>query len=81
MGLTGPTRARIAADAPQVRCPILFLTQTDDELFPTEAALALFAALGSDDKRLHAHPGKHVEVPAEEFGASEAFLARFLSPR
>ena len=78
MGLTGPTRSRIAADAPNVRCPVLFLMQWNDELFPRERLADLFDALGSTDKRLHAHPGKHGDVPAEEFEASEAFLARHL---
>lgn len=78
MGLTGPTRARLADDAPRLRCPVLFLMQMDDELFPKEAVLALFDAVGSPDKRLHAHPGPHSAVPAEEFRASEEFLARRL---
>lgn len=75
MGLTGPTRERIAADAPMVGCPVLFLLQLHDELFPPDVGLALFEAIGSTDKRLHLQPGRHVEVPAEEFAASEAFLA------
>jgi dienelactone hydrolase len=74
MGLTGPTRSRIAADAPNVRCPVLFLMQWHDELFPRDKVSDLFDALGSADKRLHAHPGRHGEVPAEEFEASERFL-------
>ncbi len=78
MGLTGPTRARIAEDAPRVRCPVLFLAQADDELFPVETALALFQAIGAEDKRLHLQPGRHGQVPTEEFEASEAFLARHL---
>jgi len=80
MGLTGPTRTRISADAPKVRCPVLFLMQWHDELFPRQVAEALFEALGSTDKRLHAHPGKHGDVPPEEFEASERFLALHLSP-
>lgn len=79
MGLTGPTRARIAADAPKVRCPVLFVAQRDDELFPLTAALELFDALGTPDKRLHVHPGGHGAVPAEELDASEAFLAARLA--
>jgi pimeloyl-ACP methyl ester carboxylesterase len=81
MGLTGPTRARIEADAPRVTCPVLFLAQWDDELFAIERALALFGALGSTDKRLHAHPGTHSAVPPEEFAASELFLSRHLGGR
>lgn len=79
MGMTGPTRSRIEADAPRVRCPVLFLVQGDDELFPVPSALELFAALGTGDKRLHLHPGGHGELPAEELDASEAFLAERLA--
>jgi dienelactone hydrolase len=74
MGLTGPTRSRIATDAQNIRPPVLFLMQWHDELFPRETVLDLFDALGSPDKRLHAHPGGHGEVPPEEFEASERFL-------
>lgn len=79
MGMTGPTRARVAADAPRVRCPVLFVAQADDELFPLGTALDLFGALGSSDKRLHLHPGGHGEVPGEVLDASEAFLAARLA--
>ncbi len=79
MGLTGPTKPRIETDAPNVICPVLFLVQWDDEIFTREAALALFDALGSADKRLHASVGSHGEVPDEEFVASERFLANHLS--
>jgi hypothetical protein len=58
---------------------VLFLVQTDDELVPTDKAVALFRAIGSADKRLHAHPGAHSAVPTEEVEASEAFFARHLS--
>lgn len=81
MGMTGPTRERIAADAAVISCPILFLVQLDDELFGWEKAVELFKAFASTDKRLHANPGKHSAVPAEEFAASEEFLARHLTPR
>ncbi len=78
MGVTGPSRDRIEADAPRVRCPVLFLMQGDDELFTRDVVFALFDALGSADKRLHLHPGGHASVPAEEFQASERFLAEHL---
>ncbi len=81
MGLTGPTRARIERDAPRVRCPVLFLVQWDDEMFRREDALALWDALGSSDKRLHAHPGPHGALPSEAFESSVAFLvARLRAP-
>jgi dienelactone hydrolase len=79
MGLTGPTRSRIVTDAPKVLCPVLFLMQWHDELFPRDKVNELFNALGSPDKRLHAHPGKHGDVPPEEFEASERFLALHLT--
>ncbi len=79
MGATGPTRARIEAAAAAVRCPVLFLVQLGDALFPRDSALALFDAIGSPDKRLHAHPGPHGALPGEEVDASEAFLARVLA--
>lgn len=68
-----------ATAAPAIKCPVLFLVQTDDELIAPERALALFRSIGSQDKRLHAHPGAHAAVPIEEIEASEAFLARHLS--
>lgn len=68
-----------ATAAPAIECPVLFLVQTDDELVPAERALALFRAIGSHDKRLHAHPGKHSAVPLEEIDASEAFFAQHLA--
>lgn len=67
-----------ATAAPAVTCPVLFLAQTDDELVPIDRAVELFRALGSTDKRLHAHPGAHAAVPIEEIDASEAFLAEHL---
>jgi dienelactone hydrolase len=78
MGLTGPTKKRLMADAASVRCPVLFLVQWHDELFPRDKVFTLFDALASTDKRLHAHPGRHGEVPLEEFEASERFLADHL---
>lgn len=75
MGMTGPTQGRIEQDAPRVRCPVLFLAQWDDATFPRDRALALFEAIGSDDKRLHVHQGDHGDVPREAFDASARFLA------
>jgi dienelactone hydrolase len=79
MGLTGPTRARIERDAPNVRCPTLFLVQWDDRLFPHDLAVGLWEALGSRDKRLVAHPGDHGDLPADAFETSARFLARHLT--
>jgi dienelactone hydrolase len=70
---------RLADDALRLRCPVLFLQQRHDELFPSETSGALFDAIGSADKRMHSHPGPHAGVPPEEFLASEQFLARHLT--
>ena len=79
-GVAGPTKQRLADDATRVQCPVLFLAQWDDELFRKERAFDLFGAIASTDKRLHLNPGLHQDVPAEEFDASERFLARTLTP-
>jgi hypothetical protein len=68
-----------SATAGTISCPVLFLQQLDDELIDRDACLGLFLAIGSKDKRLHAHPGPHAAVPAEEMAHSEAFLASHLA--
>jgi len=62
------------ADAPRINCPVMFFVQWDDELFDRDGAFELFDCLGTPDKRLHAHPGKHGEVPGEALDASREFL-------
>lgn len=66
---------RHRADAPNVTCPVMFMVQWDDERFDRDGAFELFHALGSTDKRLHAHPGLHAEMPAEATDATREFLA------
>jgi len=80
MGLVGPTRERMAADAAAVTCPVLYIQQWDDSLIPRQHVFEMFDAIGSGDKRLHAHPGDHAAVPPEEVVFSVAFLARHLAP-
>jgi dienelactone hydrolase len=70
---------RLLADAAEIRCPVLFLQQLEDELIPREAVMALFDALGTADKRLHANPGPHADVPPDEFSQTQSFLAERLS--
>lgn len=78
-GLTGPTSERLRRDAGSLSVPVLFLVQWDDQLCPRDRALSLFDAIGTPDKRLHANPGAHSAVPAEEFLVSARFLADHLS--
>lgn len=79
-GFTGPPelRARVTDAATGITCPVLFIQQLDDELVPRDSALALFDTLASEDKRLHANAGGHIDVPAEEIEAGLAFLAHYL---
>ena len=78
-GTVGPTEGRLRRDAAQITCPVLFVQQWHDELFPRERVHDLFDRLGARDKSLHANPGAHAAVPPHEFDASEAFLAKHLS--
>ena len=50
----------------------------DDERVPQAQSLALFDALASAEKTLHANPGKHGEVPAFELDSTLRFFARHL---
>jgi dienelactone hydrolase len=79
MGLTGPTKGRIARDAPRVRCPVLFFVQWDDVMFPHDLAIRLWEALGSHEKRLIANPGGHGELPPDALETSVQFLASRLA--
>jgi len=84
LGLLGSTGAarhlgeRLLGDAARIDCPLLFLMQLEDELFDRTGYLALFDALRSSDKRLHANPGLHPEIPAEEIDFAFAFMCAHL---
>jgi hypothetical protein len=75
----GLVAERLRADAPRVTCPVHFMLQWDDEIFDRAGALELFGLIGTADKRLHAHPGRHGDVPLEAVDAGRAFLADRLS--
>lgn len=81
MGLTGPDAYRpvIEAAATSIDVPVLFLMQLEDELFDRPSCLALFDALATADKRLHANAGLHPEVPVEELHHSVSFLVERLT--
>lgn len=72
--------SRVIDDAAKIFCPLVFLVQLEDELFSREGCLELFDAFGSSDKRMHANPGLHPEVPAEEMRfAFDFMLSRLAS--
>ncbi len=77
LGLNGTSLAS-AEGAAGVTIPVQFLMQWDDERVPREEALALFDALASTEKTLHANPGKHGDVPAFEADSALRFFARHL---
>lgn len=71
----GPDLERLA---PDVRCPLRFLVQWDDETIPRQTCFELFDRLGSTRKTLHANPGPHSGIPRFEFEASADYLSRHL---
>ena len=64
--------------AASITIPVEFLVQWDDEMVPRDSALALFDALGSAEKSLHANAGGHMDVPRFEVDSSARFFARHL---
>jgi dienelactone hydrolase len=76
LGLMG--HETLAEAAARITVPVEFHLQWDDELVPRDSGLALFDAIGSAQKSLHANPGRHAEVPRFEVDSSERFFARHL---
>jgi fermentation-respiration switch protein FrsA (DUF1100 family) len=65
--------------APRVTAPVELFLQWDDELVPRAEGLALFDALGSREKVLHANRGRHAEVPPFEVDSAVRFFAHHLT--
>jgi dienelactone hydrolase len=68
----------LAGTAAQITVPVQFLVQWDDERMPRAQSLALFDAIGSAEKTLHANPGKHGDLPRFQMDDSLRFFARHL---
>ncbi|MFF4243349.1 alpha/beta hydrolase [Streptomyces sp. NPDC001822] len=64
--------------ASRITVPVDFRLQWDDERVPRADGLALFDALASADKTLHAGPGRHADLPELEPADSLRFFARHL---
>ncbi|MEV6110609.1 dienelactone hydrolase family protein [Streptomyces sp. NPDC051940] len=75
-GLDAPER--VTADARRITAPVLFHIQWDDELFPRAGQLALFDALGSQDKELIAYTGPHDETRPTAIATWRDFISRHL---
>ena len=67
-----------AEAAGRITVPVEFLVQWDDERVPRDQSLALFDALASAEKALHANPGGHGDLPSFETDSSLRFFARHL---
>lgn len=82
-GACRPGSERLVADAPSVRCPVVFQQKWDDPLFTRDGQARIFDALGSTQKKLCAYPGGHTDPKPgdEQFDDAIAFLRRHLSPR
>lgn len=76
-GLNGGTA--LAKDAERITVPVEFLVQWDDERVPRSSSLALFDAFASEEKALHANPGKHGEIPGYELDSTVGFFTRHLT--
>ncbi|MEU5049047.1 alpha/beta fold hydrolase [Streptomyces sp. NPDC021096] len=77
LGLGGASAS--AGDAARITVPVEFLVQWDDERVPRDQSLALFDALASAEKTLHANPGKHGDIPAFELDSTLKFFSRHLA--
>jgi dienelactone hydrolase len=83
-GMRGPSVVRSGIDAhfrvhaPEVRIPLLFTMQWDDERFDRDGQLELFDMLPAADKRLHAYPGQHSLDGPDGLQVSAEFLRRYL---
>jgi dienelactone hydrolase len=70
-----PTLAEAAA---RITAPVQYLVQWDDEQVPRAESLAVFDALASKEKTLHANPGGHMDVPRFETDSALRFFQRHL---
>jgi dienelactone hydrolase len=70
---------RFKQDAPNIKVPILFHVQWDDELFSRDGQFELFDLLGAQDKRLIAFPGPHSAAVPAAIDAWCAFVTQKLS--
>jgi len=68
----------VTSAARQVTVPVEYLLPWDDEVIDRQSGLAMFDALGSKDKMLHAFPGGHHEIPSILSENAARFFARHL---
>lgn len=66
----------LAEYAAKVSCPVWFTQQWHDQAFDHPGTHALFDAIGSEDKRLVAYPGPHLELQGERLSDAVEFLVK-----
>nr|WP_172629332.1 dienelactone hydrolase family protein [Kutzneria buriramensis]WKX09634.1 dienelactone hydrolase family protein [Kutzneria buriramensis] len=76
-GMEAPER--MARDARRITAPALFHVQWHDEIFPRDGQLALFDALGSQDKQLVGYTGPHAETKPVVITLWRDFVSRHLA--
>jgi pimeloyl-ACP methyl ester carboxylesterase len=69
---------RFKKDAPNIRIPVLFHMQWDDELFSRDSQCELYDLIGSEDKRLISYPGPHGRATPEAVDAWCRFVEGYL---
>jgi polyhydroxyalkanoate synthase len=67
----------------EIRCPVLVVGATDDNIAPTSCVKALMGAVGSIDKEYAEVPGAHVSLIAGRTASTHCWpvVSRWLAPR
>jgi dienelactone hydrolase len=83
LGLAGlpSNNQALANTAARITIPIEFFLQSNDELISRDSGIALFDALGSQEKTLHINSGGHGRIPVWESESWERFFTRHLKAR
>ena len=83
LGLAGlpPNHKSLADAATKITIPVEFVLQWNDEIVSRDSGIALFEALGSREKTLHANPGGHARIPSWESESWERFFNRHLKAK
>lgn len=77
-GSAGDADAESIVFAGMIQAEVLWVMQWDDELFDRAGQLALFDAIGSQDKRMVVYPGGHDDTPDEGLRFAREFLVKGL---
>ncbi|MGI0012862.1 MAG: alpha/beta hydrolase [Nitrososphaera sp.] len=83
LGLAGlpPNHKPLADAAAKITIPVEFVLQWNDEIVSRDSSFALFDAIGSREKTLHANPGGHTRIPSWESESWERFFNRHLKAK